>query len=221
MPKLTKKAFEDHFREEVLPYVIERYGVSDRPARRQAWNDTVDSYIRDGMLSEAAGNWGHPRWLETWRPKRATSTDYAKKKKGQIGVLGGYRVDLDRGGQLVREKVDLTTPGDYGADPLGDGTFRMVPSGDIVDFAERTRRLEARRAGRSHATKKKSLARYWKVVRVDLINGEETPVAANFSTKADAEEAALDHLRASKSTRYLFKPKAQGSRPIKGPHDTY
>ena len=31
--------------------------------------------------------------------------------------------------------------GDYGADPLGDGTFRMVPSGDIVDFEERNRRL--------------------------------------------------------------------------------
>jgi hypothetical protein len=34
------------------------------------------------------------------------------------------------------------TPGkDYGADPLGDGKFRMVPSGDIVDFEERQRRL--------------------------------------------------------------------------------
>ena len=30
---------------------------------------------------------------------------------------------------------------DYGADPLGDGMFRMVPSGDIVDRAERFRRL--------------------------------------------------------------------------------
>ena len=31
---------------------------------------------------------------------------------------------------------------DYGADPLGDGMFRMVPSGDIVDLAERNRRLK-------------------------------------------------------------------------------
>lgn len=30
---------------------------------------------------------------------------------------------------------------DYGADPLGDGKFKMVPSGDIVDFEERNRRL--------------------------------------------------------------------------------
>ena len=31
---------------------------------------------------------------------------------------------------------------DYGADPIGDGTFRMVPSGDIVSFEERNRRLK-------------------------------------------------------------------------------
>ena len=38
-------------------------------------------------------------------------------------------------------KVDLTRRGDYGADPIGDGTFRMVPSGEVVDYAERCRRL--------------------------------------------------------------------------------
>ena len=42
----------------------------------------------------------------------------------------------------VREMVDTSKQGDYGADPVGDGTFRMVPSGDIVDFAERNRRLK-------------------------------------------------------------------------------
>lgn len=30
---------------------------------------------------------------------------------------------------------------DYGADPLPNGMFKMHPSGDIVDFAERMRRL--------------------------------------------------------------------------------
>ncbi len=30
---------------------------------------------------------------------------------------------------------------DYGADPVGDGTHRMVPSGDIVSLEERCRRL--------------------------------------------------------------------------------
>lgn len=37
--------------------------------------------------------------------------------------------------------IDTTKPGDYGATSLGDGSFRMVPSGDIVDFEERNRRL--------------------------------------------------------------------------------
>lgn len=43
--------------------------------------------------------------------------------------------------QHTTERVDLSKPGDYGSDPLGDGTFRMVPSGDIVDLEERNRRL--------------------------------------------------------------------------------
>lgn len=41
----------------------------------------------------------------------------------------------------TRRPIDLRRGGDYGADPLGDGTFRMVPSGDIVSFEERQRRL--------------------------------------------------------------------------------
>lgn len=45
-----------------------------------------------------------------------------------------------QGGALHR-KVDTSRTGDYGADPVGDGTFRMVPSGDVVTLAERNRRL--------------------------------------------------------------------------------
>lgn len=83
MAKLTKKQFEEVFREEVLPYVIEREraGFPDKPARREAWNNTVDSYIRDRTLPEAAGNWGHPRWLETWSPKRTDDYDHATKRR--------------------------------------------------------------------------------------------------------------------------------------------
>jgi hypothetical protein len=35
----------------------------------------------------------------------------------------------------------LPTNKDYGCDPLGDGKFKMIPSGDIVDYQERCRRL--------------------------------------------------------------------------------
>lgn len=30
---------------------------------------------------------------------------------------------------------------DYGADPIGNGMFKMVPSGDVVDFEEKCKRL--------------------------------------------------------------------------------
>jgi hypothetical protein len=49
----------------------------------------------------------------------------------------------------VRGKIDTTTPGDYGCDPLGDDKFRMVPSGDIVDTVECRRRLAARAGTKS------------------------------------------------------------------------
>jgi hypothetical protein len=39
----------------------------------------------------------------------------------------------------------ITNSPDHGCDPLGDGRFRMVPSGDIVDLEERNRRLAKRK----------------------------------------------------------------------------
>jgi len=57
--------------------------------------------------------------------------------------FAGYDFDSDNKGTKVRRKyVDLKKKGDYGADPLGNGKFKMVPSGDVVDKAERDRRLK-------------------------------------------------------------------------------
>jgi hypothetical protein len=74
-----------------------------------------------------------------------------KPKRGKLPpkrfmtVLGGYTLDMHSQGCLMHPALIARVPGvDYGADPMGDGTFRMVPSGDIVDFAERTKRLQAR-----------------------------------------------------------------------------
>jgi len=36
----------------------------------------------------------------------------------------------------------MNTTTDYGSDPLGDGKFKMVPSGDIVNREERDARLK-------------------------------------------------------------------------------
>lgn len=57
-------------------------------------------------------------------------------------VLGHY--ELDRATLTpIRKPINLQRAGDYGCDPVGDGTFRMVPSGDIVDLQECRRRLAA------------------------------------------------------------------------------
>ena len=56
-----------------------------------------------------------------------------------FGYEWGDIVRAQQGGQLG--SAIKPTRGDYGADPIGDGMFRMVPSGDIVDFDERNRRL--------------------------------------------------------------------------------
>ena len=44
--------------------------------------------------------------------------------------------------KVVSNPINTTSTKDYGCDPMGDGKFKMVPSGDIVDFDERNRRLE-------------------------------------------------------------------------------
>ena len=48
-----------------------------------------------------------------------------------------------RGGRL-HGTIRIVRGKDYGADPIGDGTFRMVPSGDIVSLEERNKRLAAK-----------------------------------------------------------------------------
>ncbi len=58
----------------------------------------------------------------------------------EIPSVFGYELDR-KTLSPIRKLVLASSGGDYGADPLGDGTFRMVPSGDIVDFEERCRRL--------------------------------------------------------------------------------
>jgi len=64
-----------------------------------------------------------------------------KLRDMETPMVFGY--ELDRQTLTpVRKPINAEKTGDYGADPIGDGTFRMVPSGDIVDYAERCRRLK-------------------------------------------------------------------------------
>lgn len=63
----------------------------------------------------------------------------ARDTREPLVVLGGYKIDA--AGGILRESINLQQVADHGCDPLGNGQYRMVPSGDIVDAAERDRRL--------------------------------------------------------------------------------
>ena len=61
---------------------------------------------------------------------------------GAFGLTWEQIQSAQSGNGIPRERVAPSLPGqDYGADPVGDGTFRMIPSGDVVGHAERNRRL--------------------------------------------------------------------------------
>jgi hypothetical protein len=66
------------------------------------------------------------------------------KKTHELHFAGYDFTSGPDGTTIHRGTLDLHAPGDHGADPLGDGTFRMVPSGDIVNLEERNKRLESR-----------------------------------------------------------------------------
>jgi len=64
---MTYEQFEAFYREEILPGVVrmyERNGRPDYPARREAWNDTVDMMVQDGDLPAEAEDWALPDELD-------------------------------------------------------------------------------------------------------------------------------------------------------------
>jgi len=57
-----------------------------------------------------------------------------------FGYEWDYIKDMQQG-NYKPNAVNFDKIGDYGCDPIGNNMFKMVPSGDIVSFEERTRRL--------------------------------------------------------------------------------
>ena len=76
---MTKNDFTRYFRSEILPAIIHNeINGPDYPARRQAWNDTIDSMIKDGTLPNRAGDWIKPKDIEgnpTKPPKRSQAAN--------------------------------------------------------------------------------------------------------------------------------------------------
>lgn len=52
----TKKEFERYFKSEI-ELNIPKW---DKPALRERWNNTIDSYVKDGSLPDRASDWAHP-----------------------------------------------------------------------------------------------------------------------------------------------------------------
>lgn len=56
---------------------------------------------------------------------------------------GQKRLMYESAGHLINlNYINTIYDGDYGSDPLGNGKFKMIPSGDIVDLEERNKRMK-------------------------------------------------------------------------------
>lgn len=53
----------------------------------------------------------------------------------------GYELDKDY--LLVRKPIRISKGKDYGYDPLGDGKYKMIPTGDIVGKSECDERMNS------------------------------------------------------------------------------
>jgi hypothetical protein len=68
-------------------------------------------------------------------------SDGPSEKRRDLHFAGYDFTSGPSGTQIQREYIDTKPEGDHGADLVGDGTFKMIPSGDIVSFEERNKRL--------------------------------------------------------------------------------
>lgn len=81
--------------------------------------------------------------IEAGDASRITQAENEILDAEQKFKFAGYEFSSSQQGTVIpRQSINTKAPGDYGADPIGDGSFRMVPSGDIVNFEERNRRLK-------------------------------------------------------------------------------
>lgn len=71
---MTHKEFNKRFKEYMLPSVVsffEKDGIPDKPARREEYNNYMDSLHRDGLITDKQVNkWCMPELLETCKIKK-------------------------------------------------------------------------------------------------------------------------------------------------------
>ena len=116
----------------IIGFLPRSYQAQIRWDNETVSNHTPDEYDMIHRGTKAA---------EARRPTKSTPAWQSRR----IDLnFAGYDFTSGPDGTVIhRDALPPRVPGkDYGADPIGDGTFRMVPSGDIVDFDERNRRLK-------------------------------------------------------------------------------
>lgn len=66
---MTHQNFNNYFKMEILPLIAKQYeqdAIPDKPARREAYNNLMDSYQKNGIITEEdAQEWCIPDHLET------------------------------------------------------------------------------------------------------------------------------------------------------------
>lgn len=86
---MTRKEFNAFFKANIEPSIAS----NDKPALRQAWNDTIDAMCKAGNLPDRARDWSHPRRFYRYgseeNPQRA-SAHYERKTKDEYQVHGYY-----------------------------------------------------------------------------------------------------------------------------------
>lgn len=115
-------------------YLSHELGIVDNHGMIDVGGEVARAFVRAYMS----------RKREVWPTPDTSGTSEARKRKApeQEHSFAGYDFTTGPAGTTVhRQHIDTSAPGDHGSDPLGDGTFRMVPSGDIVDYDEMKRRL--------------------------------------------------------------------------------
>lgn len=86
---MTRAQFTKYFKGEIAASI----SPTDKPALRQAWNDTIDQMIKDGQLPERAGDWSHPKYFYWYgspeNPKREST--YKRKTVDEYEIQGWYQ----------------------------------------------------------------------------------------------------------------------------------
>lgn len=106
----TKKEFAQFFKSEIEPGI----SPTDKPALRQAWNDTIDGMCKAGELPERARDWSHPKRFYTRIPKtklvyvlkwRGEDIDEAETVKYRNYLIREYNMAYNGGVSYVKRRV--------------------------------------------------------------------------------------------------------------------